>query len=400
MAEVQVSAPHTTHMVYSKESDSVPLYKNPLANHERSTVYMYYYIKAITNVSVKDSTFKVVYHQYLHWHPSADEYASFVAGDMEKVTVPRILPSNCLEVHAEEEEVRGNCTAVHLLEDHGLDIWGTEMTFDTNETTRDKPLLGISRKYQVTISSGVQLQSFPVDVQHLHMFFESMQTTALVIYKPTYVYSEALNLEFGAYASDPDYTFHDPVVEFNSFGDVPNAYACCTVTFKLTRIWTGLMMRVFLPCSMLTLLCLSVFFIPFMDVADRLAVIVTLVLALVAFLYVVSDNSPPIPYLTLGDEYITASLGFVSLTTLYVCVAVTDPVNMNTKLDTTIGWIGLALWGSIQIVYVCMAYVAQQQGAAQLGLSYSELSDAGLLDLQSTVREVKRSQVKMLYKLD
>ena len=177
-----------------------------------------------------------------------------------------------------------------------------------------------------------------------------MQTTSLIIYKPCFIYPEVLHLEFGSYASDPDYTFHEPVVEFAAFGEV-NKYACCTVTFKLSRIYTGLLMRVFLPCSMLTLLCLSVFFIPFADVADRLAVIVTLILALVAFLYVVSENSPPIPYLTLGDQYITSSLVFIAIATLYVCVAVTNPVNMHTDRDTTIGWIFLALWGALQVVF-------------------------------------------------
>ncbi|KAJ1434166.1 hypothetical protein B484DRAFT_446830 [Ochromonadaceae sp. CCMP2298] len=204
--------------------------------------------------------------------------------------------------------------ALHLLVDGGLDIWGSPV-----KIAGGKKMLGISRKYHVVISSCFQLREYPLDLQHLHMFFESMETTATIQYRPALTHETCLDLEFGAIASDSDYIFHAPVVEFNAFG----GYACCTISLKLERRFRGVFFRIFVPCGVLTALCFSVFFIPFGDVADRLGVLVTLILALVAFLYVVGDTTPPIPYLTLCDEYINGALSFVTVLTAWVCIAPT-----------------------------------------------------------------------------
>jgi hypothetical protein len=363
-------------------------------------VYFYLYVKAINCINIKDSTFQVVFHQYLQWHPTAVEFEFFRSNQdtgigSESLHVPRILPSNMLELIQEEEETRGNKTAVHLLVDGGLDVWGTKIAI--KEAEKGKPLLGLSRKYQMIISAPTQLVDFPMDIQHFHMFFESMTTTEHVLYFPTIIYPRVLSLEFGAFASDPDYIFHDPVVEFAAFGESPNSYACCTVSFKLERIVAGTMFRVFIPCAMLTLLCLSLFVINYQESADRLSVIVTLILALVAFLYVVAENSPPIPYLTLADKYITCSLIYVSLLTLYVVVAASGTCIQSVETDVNVGWACLGVWGVIQIVFLCVGYVAKKRNLANLPLSYSELSDAGLLVDDMDGKDVSVSSAKVLY---
>jgi hypothetical protein len=358
---------------------------------------MYLYVKAITNVSMKEASFVVIFHQYLQWYPSDEEYQQFKSGQSDFYT-PRILPSNCAEVMSEEEELRGSTRAIHELHDGGLDVWGTTMKFsEADGNVEKRPLLGISRKYQIKISSYVNLHDYPMDVQHLHMFFESMQTMAHTVLLPNFVYPEVMHLEFGAYASDADYVFHEPVVEFAAFGDAPNNYACCTVTFKLQRIVAGVMFRVFVPCAMLTLLCFCIFFIPYTDVGDRLGVIVTLILALVAFLYVVSENSPPIPYLTLGDKYITGSLLFLTLITLYICIAGLNTVVDSVYTDAAVGWVALGIWGTFQAASVIVAGITMLRTVSQLPLSYSEISDAGLLDEQNPSLEVASASVKMLY---
>jgi len=362
-------------------------------------VFMYLYVKAITNVSTKDSTFKLFYHQYLQWYATQAEFDKFQQGDTAEIFVPRILPTNCVEVTSEEDELRGSPTAVHLVKDGEPDIWGEVATFATDdENVEKRPLLGISRKYQVTLSSPMRLQDYPLDVQHLNVFFEAMQTTAHIIFLPSFIYSDTVNLEFGAFASDPDYKFFPPAVEFTAFGDPPSDYACCTVTFKLQRIVRGVLFRIFIPCAMLTLLCFSVFFIPYTDVADRLGVIVTLILALIAFLYVVSENTPPIPYLTLGDQYITSSLGLVSLLTLYVCIAGLNTVVDSVTIDADAGWVSFAIWGAYQLAFCVYARVVLNRANAQIPLSFTELSNLDLLEEQSDSCTVPKAAVKMLYK--
>lgn len=357
------------------------------------TVYHYYYLKAVSNVNMKENSFRVFYHQYLSWYPTDEEMATFTAAkkagssSVEGVFVPRILPSNAIEIASEEDELRGSSMALHVLEDGGLDIWGARVKISSG-----KAMLGISRKYQVLLSSCFQLREFPLDLQHLHIFFESMETSATIIYRPAITYETVLDLEFGAIASDADYIFHPPVVEFNVFSE----YACCTVTLKLERRFRGVFFRIFMPCGVLTALCFSVFFIPYADVADRLGVLVTLILALVAFLYVVSEQTPPIPYLTLCDEYINGTLSFVTMLTVWVCVGSTKWGVVNQYQDSLAAAAAVSVWVLGHVIIILMAYRAKASSMNLLKSSYSDLSDAGLLEQASTSISIATAEARII----
>lgn len=165
---------------------------------------------------MKEQTFHIQFHQYLQWTPTKEEYTEILR-DPESAGVfkPHFIPSNAVSVESEVEESRGGMHALHVLLPGMLDVWGEEAKMKENEI-----LFGLSRKYEVTVSSPLELSRFPFDVQSLHIFFESMSTTDILILMPCTTRGEVLDLELGAMASDPDYKMHQPVVEFNAFASV------------------------------------------------------------------------------------------------------------------------------------------------------------------------------------
>ena len=81
------------------------------------------------------------------------------------------------------------------------------------------------------------------------------------------------------------------------------------------------------PQLLLTLMSLSVFAVPTGDVADRLSVILTLVLTSVAFKFVMAQSLPKIPYNTALDWYVLVSfliLSFVVIENSFAAVLMNE----------------------------------------------------------------------------
>jgi hypothetical protein len=169
----------------------------------------------VTNVDTLSQTFQVQVHQYLQWVPTESEYNLILekGGKKPDIFIPKFLPSNVVGLDFEEEEYREGFDPVHILRPNGTDIWGTSVKLNTNQI-----LLGISRKFLMTISSPLELRNYPFDCQSLHIFFESLVTTDQIVMKPSPLYDSCVDLEMGAMASDVCYKMHPPVIEFSAFG--------------------------------------------------------------------------------------------------------------------------------------------------------------------------------------
>jgi hypothetical protein len=63
--------------------------------------------------------------------------------------------------------------------------------------------------------------------------------------------------------------------------------------------------------------------------------LVTLTLAMTAFLYVASDAIPAVPYTTIADKYIMITFFVLMLEILYICVA--NATNIESVQDTIAG---------------------------------------------------------------
>jgi len=354
----------------------------------KEPLYVYIYIKAISDVNMKEQKFRLVYSLYLQWHPSKRELDSYNTNQPDKITLPRILPSNMISMELEELELREGGCAVHLLEDGGVDIWG--MTVSLDDKT---PLMGVARNYVAIISAPFGLNAYPFDCQSLHVFFETSKTTIQLM--PTPILKQpCCMIEVGALASDPDYKIYPPVIEFNDFEAMEGStdmFACATVTLKLERISTGFVFRILLPCSLITLMAMSVFFVSDFESADRLSVLSTSMLALVALLFVVSESIPKVPYLTMADKFLSFSLVFVSLLAFYVCVSMTGEISAED--DHMYGIFYASSWAFMHLLFFILALVAKWRSGKTRLYTYSELSDKDLLVENSQVLECAKTAV-------
>jgi len=208
-----------------------------------------------------------------------------------------------------------------------------------------------------------------------------------------------MTLETGTMASAPEYDLHAPVIEFNAFSSVEDdqddSYACCTISLKLTRRYNAFCIRIVVPCAMISAISLSIFFLEPVDLNDRLNMLVTLTLAMTAFLYVASDAIPAVPYTTIADKYIMITFFVLLLEILYICIA--NATNIESVPDSIAGFCFVFTWSLIQSVLTGIGIYNVYKSKRIIKMCFSELSDAGLLPEESNTVDVTVGEAKILY---
>ena len=136
------------------------------------------------------------------------------------------------------------------------------------------------------------------------------------------------------------------------------------------------------------------------DAPDRLSILVTLLLSMIAFQYIVAETIPPVPYLTFADEYVMTSYLFVFSVIVYVVIlAKYQPNNeATTSFDSNMAKLLFLVWCGIQVVFCAYARLCLAQGEKTLNMSYSELSDANALTNYVDNISVTAENVRIMYK--
>eukprot|EP01038_Epipyxis_sp_PR26KG_P007040 gene7040-9615_t len=364
------------------------------SENSQRKIYMYIYIKAVTDVDCKSQNFHMQFHQYLQWAPTHKEYADFMENPSEYSPAfkPNLPPSNARVIESVEEETCfGDSNSLHVLTKGKADVWGQQTLLSDDDI-----LFGLSRKYVAIVGSGFNLRSFPCDYQSLHVFFESMLSTNEMILLPVFTKDECLDIELGTMPSSPEFEFLTPIMEFNAFGEPPNpAFACCTLTIKLARRLSGFFFRVVLPVAMVNLINLSVFFYDPSDLNSRLSVIITLLLTMIAFQYVISEAIPSVPYTTLADLYIGVTYVSFVLLIFYCCIG--SAVQISSINDSRVGLAYLGMYLVIQTVFCCLAFMAWEEGKRTLHMGYTEICEQQLLGEEASSISVAASDAQILY---
>jgi hypothetical protein len=152
-------------------------------------------------------------------------------------------------------------------------------------------------------------------------------------------------------------------------------YATLSIRFNIKRKPAYWMWNIVLPLFFIVSSAICSFFVPRAELADRTAITVTLLLALVAFKLVLSEKIPKLSYLTRVDEYIIVC--FVSVASMIIWQTVSavfrgaEPMlilhNASDYGDAPereaiqVSWVGIVyggLWGGLHLVlgtaYCCM----------------------------------------------
>jgi len=189
----------------------------------------------------------------------------------------------------------------------------SECHWDFDETEfeiRDHILIG-HIEYCATLVDFLDLHDFPFDRQNLNISFKMVgfeKDQALKIM----LYGDKIRVHIAAAAILNEWTI-EPVIE--QFGIQRHEKHCgptsLEIRFRLQRIPKFYIYQIIIPLFLIVSLGFLSSTINFVDIADRLSIILTLLLTAVAFKYMVAEYLPRVPYVTILDKYVTT--GFVML---------------------------------------------------------------------------------------
>jgi len=302
---------------------------------------------------------------------------------------------------------------------------------------------------ELMLTELFEMQSFPFDCQDLTLEMQSRDSTNKIKLVPLPKLREDylpeqknasrlfLNVRRGTF-TDQEWKFKNTILEINETNPEDDAFGLkfskVIVRFKLKRLWMMYLFRVIMVLSFLSCASLSSFFISYDNIGERLNLGVAFVLTTVAFLLVVSQWTPKIPYLTILDKYSLTVLMFMLCILLqsalssgahtpdvaedtlysgwYVDVANNSPSNITVmcsadtkhESDTTNWWmhIFVCVFFAIHIFFMVWAYILREREVRKLLASSNTLKITGVekneSDLKITYSENNTKNVYMANK--
>lgn len=218
---------------------------------------------------------------------------------------------------------------------------------------------------------------------------ELAKTTDHVIFSPHPFGQDAGKVET-KYLSLAEYEMHEPIMEIWS-GPPPPAGSSAkgrkshiTYRMKIARKWPIYFWRIGLFTLIMSMCSLCVFILDEVDgLADRYGVLFNLLLAAVAFQYIINTELPNLSYLTLMDTYVLFSFAFVFL--VIVLVSITGFFEVVEWVDSCFFYAAIAVSLVFHVWFVLKSYKARKYEMKKLlfdrwdyvKYGYDELVDTG-----------------------
>jgi len=221
---------------------------------------------------------------------------------------------------------------------------------------------------ELMLTELFEMQSFPFDCQDLTLEIQSRDSTnkiklvPLPILREDYLPEQTntsklfLNVRRNTF-TDQEWKFKNTILEIKETDPEDDAFGLkfskVIVRFKLKRLWMMYLFRVIMVLSLLSCGSLSSFFISYDHIGERLNLGVAFVLTTVAFLLVVSQWTPKIPYLTILDKYALIVLMFMLCILLHSALSAPSLTNDEAEEKLYSGWYVLANESTKDITVMC-----------------------------------------------
>jgi len=167
-----------------------------------------------------------------------------------------------------------------------------------------------------TFSERMELERFPCDRQFLNILLKGrIEYFNWLTIKPDWLNHIKCEHQITTIKgpSVSEYLVLPPWADFRVL-DLPNEkLPPFKIRFRIQRLPHYYIGNVITPLILIIACCFSSLTIDMTDTADRLSVSITLMLAAVAFRFVLAEMLPTLPYLTWMDNYTTFSFGVVAL---------------------------------------------------------------------------------------
>ena len=130
---------------------------------------------------------------------------------------------------------------------------------------------------------------------------------------------------------------------------VEDGFSFLKTTISVARVpWSFLLRDLLLAC-IITVASLSCFGIDYIDTGSRLGLLSTILLTLAAFQFVVSQNLPSLPILTIADRYMISC--FVFTFSLMAIIASTYYIDMDSTTDQKLLISFVAVFAAYHIIF-------------------------------------------------
>eukprot|EP01084_Bolivina_argentea_P205168 350553_1 len=351
------------------------------ANLERMEVGLRLRIDQIDVIDTVNQVYKVRCTLDMDWEATEDDIRNAQQSPDTYVPqkVPRIDPRNVIEKEVDYKSwSNGNVMKLHF-----DDKSGKYYNFRRIE-------------YFCVWTQEFAVKNFPFDVQDLVFVFQSREfnKSQLRVFVPSHLFDNFFRIEttylsikaewvlayLDCYVQMVDwkkasykYTHSGP--EFDKTGARIVPRMCFRL--QVERRAKPIMVRVIVWMCLLGILSFFMFSIPFYQTADRLGYAVTMVLAVVAFQFVINAIIPNVPYLTLVDKYNLYIFALLLCAALEVVIVGWQATEDNySELWEAVDWwftvIYAVLFVITHIFWVMYGYIAYKHESSKIGTNWRE----------------------------
>jgi len=333
-------------------------------------VHLSFYINVerLTNVNLVDQTFHCQFDMVLLWRATEDDYRRYKEDRLsyQPSFIPIVKFPNGKIEHQELKKSDGQS---YVLFSEGVhDIWGiTHQDKNMRCTHLNQCMITVSGEF----NEPFELENFPMDVQDLQLSFTVVKNTEYIVFEPVPHNSmtgevKLMNMNIA------DYEMFKPFWEFwlETYDRKDGSMQWCYATFrmKIARKWQIYFWRIGIFTMILSMCALAVFTLDHEEyVAERYDILLTLMLSAIAFQYIIHEELPKLPYLTLLDIYVLFSFGFVFF--VICCVSIGVVFSINAEADHYFFYLAAALFVLFHIWFVTKSYRARKYEMKKIGFT-------------------------------
>ena len=305
---------------------------------ERIEIGVYCYANRVNDVSIADQNFHAFFQVEFQWLASKEDYDAYLANPNDYQPISWKPDFICGNGKFDDKNNKGN--KIISITDPKLpnkDSWNIEVKkirFDSKDIK-----YGINLAHyelEGDFNEKFELENFPFDCQDLQLLLRPVGSLAKVIFAPP-IYTDIHCGGLALASSQLDnYIVHTPLIEYDCIdhgyddGDQSKT-SMMTFRMKLERKYKIYFAKIVLFVFITSVSSLIVFTMDAESISDRYGTLLTLLLTMVAFQFVVESQLPQLPYLTFIDYYITVSFVFLFLmiiqTAIFSVIAWDDEEN-------------------------------------------------------------------------
>lgn len=331
----------------------------------------------VNNIRTLDQTFQAGFYLSLEWQPSEHDIVQFKnlkregrEHEFEPEYVPHIHFPNVLQFEQRDWETHLDGSVYSFVERGKPDTRGAIIHMEVD------CMLTATLNVRATFGEPFELERFPYDVQDLKIILSSTATSNTQILVPHFERNAFAKINMNV-SSLPDWHFDRAVAEFDLSDPEESLwrlqFSTCTLNLKVARRFRSYIPRVMFMMAIISVTMFTTFSLdPIADAADRQANGFGLLLTALVFMFVVANQLPNVPYLTILDRYIYTL--FMLMFSMGVWSAIVNHLDDARTMDLYAFFIFGVTWVSVLLFFALYGCYARWQENKKLKFTSEDYS--------------------------